>query len=123
MAAYSNYPLYVPASLMADLRVAAEREGVSINSFILQAVSEKVATLRARGLLVGLSPAEQSAALQARAVRAQPGSMADILAKAGTPGLVLPGDEIPDGWLEADGEVQDDPTILAAATRPQSSVG
>ena len=51
MAAYGNYALRVPASLMEDLRVAAESDGVSMNGFIVQAVAEKIAALRARGRL------------------------------------------------------------------------
>lgn len=48
MAAYSNYALRVPASLMEDLRLAADQDGVSMNGFIIQAVAEKVSALRAR---------------------------------------------------------------------------
>lgn len=101
MATCSNYALRVPASLMEDLRVAADRDGVSINGFIVQAVAEKVAALRARGMLRDLSPQEQSAYLEERAARARPGLMAEILARAGTTGAVLPGDEVPEGWLES----------------------
>ncbi len=99
MAAYSNYALRVPASLMEDLRVAAESDGVSMNGFIIQAVAEKVAALRTRGRLQDLSESDQSAYLDARAARARPGIMADILAEAGTTNEVLPGDEVPEGWL------------------------
>jgi predicted HicB family RNase H-like nuclease len=35
-----NFVLRVPASLMEDLRVASERDGVSMNIFIVQAVAE-----------------------------------------------------------------------------------
>ena len=101
MATYSNYALRVPASLMEDLRTAAESDGVSMNGFIVQAIAEKVAALRARGLLRSLSEPEQSAYLQARAARARPGQMAEILASAGTDGPVQPGDEVPEGWLPA----------------------
>ena len=41
MATYSNYALRVPASLMEDLRSAAERDGVSMNGFIVQAVARR----------------------------------------------------------------------------------
>lgn len=98
MATYSNYALRLPASLMDDLRVAAERDGVSMNGFIVQAVAEKVAMLRARGLLRDLSPEEQSAYLDARAARSRD-DLAEILRKAGTTDRVLPGDEVPEDWL------------------------
>jgi hypothetical protein len=100
VATYSNYALRVPASLMGDLRVAAERDGVSMNGFIVQAVAEKVAALRARGLLRELAPDEQRAYLDARAERAKPSGMRDVLARAGTATTAaLPGDEVPEGWL------------------------
>jgi len=99
MATFSNYALRVPASLMTDLRTAAESDGVSMNGFIIQAVAEKVAALRARGLLRDLTPEEQVAYLDERAARAQPGRMADILRRAGTTAAVLPGDELPENWL------------------------
>jgi len=99
MATYSNYALRVPSSLMADLRTAAERDGVSMNGFIVQAVAEKVAMLRARGFLRNLSPEEQAAYLDERAARAQPGRLGEILEQAGTTNAVLPGDEISKEWL------------------------
>jgi hypothetical protein len=108
MAAYGNYALRVPASLMEDLRVAAESDGVSMNGFIVQAVAEKVAALRARGRLQDLSAGEQSAYLEARAAHAQPGTMAEILSKAGTTNEVLPGDEVPEGWLRPETSACDD---------------
>lgn len=101
MATYSNYALRVPASLMEDLRSAAERDGVSMNGFIVQAVAEKVAALRARGMLRALSQQEQSAYLEGRAVGTRPGRMAELLAKAGTTTAVGPGDEVPEDWLES----------------------
>ena len=100
MATYSNYALRVPSSLMDDLRIASMRDGVSMNGFIVQAVAEKVAALRARGVLPELTPAEQSAYLNARAERSQPGRFAELLRAAGTTTEVLPGDEIPEGWLD-----------------------
>jgi hypothetical protein len=102
MATYSNYALRVPSSLMADLRAAAERDGVSMNGFIIQAVAEKVAVLRARGFLADLSPQEQSAYLEGRAARSRDSQFAEILGKAGTTSAVLPGDELPDDWLSGD---------------------
>jgi len=85
---------------MNDLRNAADADGVSMNGFIVQAVAEKVAVLRARGLLGALSEDEQAAYLEARASRARISGLRDILAKAGTENSVRPGDEIPDGWLD-----------------------
>jgi len=86
---------------MDDLRSAADRDGVSMNGFIVQAVAEKVAALRARGMLQDLTADEQSSYLEGRAARAKPGDMLDLLGKAGTTGAVLPGDELPEGWLPA----------------------
>lgn len=112
MATYSNYALRVPSSLMEDLRTAALRDGVSMNGFIVQAVAEKVAVLRARGLLPELSPAEQAAYLEARAARAQEGRFADIIQGAGTTTDILPGDEIPDGWFN-DSAANEEPAAPA----------
>jgi hypothetical protein len=84
---------------MEDLRTAAVQDGVSMNGFIIQAVAEKVAALRARGLLRDLSEADQVTYLDQRAARAQTGQMAEIIGRAGTTNDVLPGDEIPNGWL------------------------
>jgi hypothetical protein len=70
-----------------------------MNSFIVQAVADKIAALRARGLLRTLREAEQFAYLQSRVARARPGEMAAILAKAGTNGAIWPGDEVPEDWL------------------------
>ncbi len=58
-----------------------------------------MAVLRARGLLDGLTPAEQLNYLEGRAARTRPGRMAELLAKAGTTEAVRPGDEVPDGLL------------------------
>lgn len=99
MATHGNYALRVPASLMEDLRVAADRDGVSLNGFIIQAIAEKVAVLRARGALQDMLPAEQSAYLEGRVADARPERLAQVLAKAGTTEAVLPDDEIPAGLL------------------------
>jgi hypothetical protein len=85
---------------MTDLRVASERDGVSMNGFIVQAVAEKVASLRARGLLSELTPEEQTTYLRKRAAGAQVDRFAEIIAKAGTTNEVLPGDEIPEGYWD-----------------------
>jgi hypothetical protein len=87
---------------MADVRAAAEQDGVSLNGFIVQAVAEKVAALRARGLLRELTPEEQAAFLEARAAHARPGRYEELLARAGTSEAALPGDEVPEGWLAGD---------------------
>jgi len=111
MAPYSNYALRLPASLMSDLRTAAERDGVSMNGFIVQAVAEKVAALRARGLLGEFGAEEQAAYLDARAARSREGRLAELIAKAGTTREVLPGDEVPEGWLggpESGGDAEAD---------------
>ena len=100
MASYSNYALRVPASLMTDLREAAGRDGVSMNGFIVQAVAEKVATLRARGLVGDLGPEEQSNYLDERVTRSRKEKLSELIGKAGTTDEVLPGDEIPEGWLQ-----------------------
>ena len=99
MAAYNNYALRIPASLMVDLRLAAESDGVSMNGFIVQAVAEKVAALRARGLLGDLTPEEQASYLGNRAAQSREGRLSELISKAGTSGEVLPGDESPEGWL------------------------
>jgi hypothetical protein len=99
MAPYSNYALRLPSSLMGDLRTAAERDGVSMNGFIVQAVAEKVAVLRARGFFEDLTQEEQMAYLDGRAARSPEGKLAEVIKKAGTTDEVRPGDEIPEGWL------------------------
>jgi hypothetical protein len=62
-------------------------------------LAEKVATLRALGLLNELSPEEQIAYLKGRADRARPGALEEILVQVVTTGEVLPGDELPEEWL------------------------
>ena len=98
MAAYSNYALRVPSSLMADLRDAAERDGVSMNGFVVQAVAEKIAALRARGLLHALSAEEQARYLASRSAQSREGVLAEVLRQAGKGGAAVPGDDIPSGW-------------------------
>jgi hypothetical protein len=100
MATDSNYALRVPASLMQDVRIASARDGVSLNSFMVQAVAEKVAMLRARGLLNELTPEEQEAYLASRARRGSAAGMLEVLRKAGTTTEVRPGDEIPEGYFD-----------------------
>jgi hypothetical protein len=71
-----------------------------MNGFNIQALAEKVAALRARSRLQDLSEDEQSAYLGARASRARPGIVAEILAIVGTTHEVLQGDEVPADWLQ-----------------------
>ena len=100
MATNGNYALRLPESLMTDLRTAAERDGVSMNGFIVQAVAEKVAVLRARGLLGERTAEEQAEYLQERASRGRGASLAVLIAQAGTTNDVNFGDEVPQGWLD-----------------------
>ncbi len=72
MATVSNFVLRVPAFLMEDVKALATQDAVSVNQFLVQAVAEKVAALKARGYLTE------------RAARAMPGDLGRILAKAGT---------------------------------------
>lgn len=85
MATSSNFALRLPPSLMNEVKELAAQDATSINQFVVTAVAEKVAVLRARGYLA------------ARAARAEPGDLSRILAKAGTP-LPIEGDELPEGW-------------------------
>jgi len=67
----TNYPLRVPASIMAEAEKAAAQDGVSLNQFISTAVAEKVSALRTQ------------AVLQARAARADRGKFDAVIARAG----------------------------------------
>lgn len=95
MASDSNYALRLPTTLMADVKTASQADGVSMNAFIVQAVAEKVATLRARGLLSDLTPEAQERYLRTRAARSQRERGLQLLRQAGTTAEVLPGDELP----------------------------
>ncbi|MBB5695950.1 hypothetical protein [Muricoccus pecuniae] len=77
-----------------------------MNSFIVQAVAEKVAALRARGLLQELSADEQTAYLRGRAERSET-PMKALLRKAGTTSRVRRGDEMPEGWLSETPETRE----------------
>ncbi len=85
MATLSNFALRIPPSLMADVKLLATEDALSINQFLVQAAAEKVAALKARFYL------------EARAARAVPGDFGRLLAKAGTAASV-PGDELPENW-------------------------
>ena len=67
----TNYPLRVPASIMAEAKKAAAQDGVSLNQFISTAVAEKVSALRTE------------AVLQARAARADRNKFDEVIARAG----------------------------------------
>ncbi len=103
MASNFHYLLRIPASLMTDLRAASEIDDVTINGFVIQAVAEKIAVLRARGLLGDFTSEEQTAYLQHRAARSAKGRLAEIIGKAGATGDRLAGDDVPDGWLPEQG--------------------
>jgi hypothetical protein len=82
MASVSNFALRLPISLMEDVKAIAANDQVSINQFVVQAVAERVATLRERGYLAS------------RAARSRPGDITRILDKAGDD-TAIPGDELP----------------------------
>lgn len=77
-----NYPLRVPASIMAEAKKAAAQDGVSLNQFISTAVAEKVSALRAQ------------AVLEDRAVRADRRRFDQVMARAGGQ-PPREGDEVP----------------------------
>ena len=85
MASISNFALRLPPSLMEDAKAIAAADSVSVNQFIVQAVAEKVATLRDRGYIAQ------------RAARSKPGDIARVLEKAGDDTAIL-GDDLPEGW-------------------------
>ena len=91
MAANGNFALRVPASLMAELKVAAEKESTSLNQFIVQAAAEKVTWLRARGYLD-----DGDTYLRRRAARAVPGRLRAFPETAGSDEPPPPVDELPD---------------------------
>ena len=90
MTTVSNFALRISASLMEDVEALATQDAVSVNQFLVQAVAEKVAALKARSYLAE------------RAARATPGDLGRILAKAGT-ATPIPGDELPEGWPDRHG--------------------
>lgn len=98
MAAYRNWTLRLPASLIEDLHRAAESGGVTVDDLVEQAVAEKVALLQGRRRLRDVPPEGRLAALHERATRGSPEEAARLLAKAGTTDAVLPGDELPEAW-------------------------
>jgi hypothetical protein len=82
--ATTNYPLRVPASIMAEARKAAAEDGVSLNQFIATALAEKVSALRTK------------AVLEARAARADRSRFDEVMARAGGQ-PPREGDELPPG--------------------------
>ena len=85
-----SFALRIPSFLMEDAKALAIQDAVSVNQFLVQAVAEKVATLKARGYLAK------------RAARATPGDLGRILAKAGA-AIPISGDELPEGWPDSHG--------------------
>lgn len=80
----SNYALRLSTTLKVEAEKAAKAEGTTLNQFINVAVAEKLATLRTLAFF------------QARARRGGDLKTAlDALARAGRPGRVRKGDEIP----------------------------
>lgn len=80
--ATTNYPLRVPASIIAEAKKAAKQDGVSLNQFIGTALAEKVCALRTQ------------AVLEVRAARAERNSFDEVMAKAGGQ-PPREGDEVP----------------------------
>ena len=107
MAAYPTFTIRFPTSLIDDLKAAAERDGQTLGSFVVQAVAEKLAVLRVRGLVEPLTPDEQKAIMETWAARAEPGAFERVLSKAGTSSEVRPGDELPEGWNSESGFLKD----------------
>ena len=69
----ANFPLRLLPSLMAELRAAAEAEGVSVNQYINVAVAEKLATRRTAAEFFA-ARAEGGSAERALAILAGAGS-------------------------------------------------
>lgn len=86
MATVSNFALRIPPSLMEEIKERAAKDEMSANQFIVTAVAEKLAAMRARDYFL------------ARRARAVPGAYLRILAKAGSE-PPRAGDEVPEGWL------------------------
>jgi hypothetical protein len=79
----SNFALRLQASLLEELRKAAELEGVAINQLINVAVAEKVSALRTEEYFLE------------RGRRADRAKTLRILGRAGKGNVPAPGDEIP----------------------------
>lgn len=93
MATGSSFALRLPPSLMEEVKRWSARDASSINQFIVVALAEKLAALKAQATPEDL----QRLYFERRAARTQPGAMEQILARAGRPDA-LPGDEVPEGW-------------------------
>jgi hypothetical protein len=79
----NSFPLRLPESLKEIAASQAEREGVSLNQYILTAVA----------MYVG-SQSEADRYFALRAARSQPGEAEAILARAGKRKTPRPGDEL-----------------------------
>jgi len=82
----SNFALRLQPSLLAELRKAAESEGVALNQLINVAVAEKVSALRTEEYF------------QPRTRRADRAQTMRILEKAGKGNPPREGDEVPWDW-------------------------
>jgi hypothetical protein len=69
--------------------------------------------LRARGLLYDLSPEEQSVYFEQRLRNIGEDQFKEALAMSGTTTEILPGDEIPAGWLEEQEPIKEGSTSVA----------
>lgn len=96
-----DYIVRLDADMVMQLRLAAEGVGESLSEFIARSASLRIMRLLSDAGRLGMSEAEQIAFLDRRSSLAEPGQLAAILAKAGTTTDVLPGDELPEGWLES----------------------
>ena len=93
MATGSGFALRLPPSLMEEIKRWAARDASSINQFIVVALAEKIATMKAQA-----TPEELTRLyFEDRASRARPDALERILARAGRP-EAIPGDELPEGW-------------------------
>lgn len=87
----SNFALRLQPSLMAELRKAAELEGVALNQLINVAVAEKLSALRTEDYF------------RERAGRAGRPATLRILDRAGKGNPPMKGDELPPAWQKKPG--------------------
>lgn len=79
----SNFALRLQPSLLDEARKLAQAEGVALNQLINVALAEKVSTLRTEEYFA------------ARAQRANPAKIAQILRRVGKGNAPVAGDELP----------------------------
>lgn len=87
----SNFALRLQPSLLAELRKAAEMEGVALNQLINVAVAEKVSALRTEEYF------------RERGRRADRAETLRILARAGQGNPPMEGDGLPPEWRKKPG--------------------